>query len=67
MKEIDLQKNFNKNIRFWMIFFKKNYKEKNNKKMINFTIFQKPLNKEFNLKNSMFIKKNKTMFRHLKN
>ena len=67
MKEIDIQKNFNKNIRYWMIFFKKNFKEKSIKKKINFTIFRKQLNKEFNLKKSMFIKKNKTMFRHLKN
>ncbi len=67
MKEIDIQINFNKNTRYWKIFFKKSFKEKSNKKKINFTTFQKPLNKEFNLKNSTFIKKNKTMFRHLKN
>ncbi len=66
MKEIDIQKNSNKNIRFWMIFFKKNFKEKSNRKKTNFIMFQKLQNKEFNHKISIFNKKNKTIFKHLK-
>ena len=67
MKEIDIWKRYNKNIRFWMIFFKKNFKEKRNIKKINFILFQKLQNKEFKHKNLIIIKRIKTKFKHLKN
>jgi len=67
LKEIDIWKRYNKNIRFWMIFFKKNFKEKRNIKKINFILFQKLQNKEFKHKNLIIIKRIKTKFKHLKN